>query len=510
MRNEGEVLKDAGGCRVQSRSLSKMAKTISCRVAVSLLLLFGMGACTRANPSATCADGTCRDPEYPFCDVNGVVSGTAGACVAVTCSAGEFAACEGNAALSCDTTGRNYERVQCEFGCNAGEGCIRACTANAVVSCTGETLRQCNDNGTGIGEQTCSLGCSDDGTRCRTFQPSNGLAAALADSANEPTATLGVGVLLDTDSGLVTDANGNPIVIKSTVVTQVGAPSIRVFEARSFDVQDITIYGAMAAAFVATGPIRVTGHLAARARGVASGAGAKQSGACFGENKNEYSCVCASPCTKGTGGGGNATAGGQGGGNGGVGGATESSFSPLAGGCTGGARKDESGTSILAAGGGGGGALQLVSLTSITLEGMGIVDVAGGGGTSTTGGGSGGVIVLEAPMVKLLGPSAGLAANGGSGGGCSLSGRDGPASASPALGHVCANYFSGNGGTGSTLPSNGCMIGVDSCQVQCPVAYGGGGGAVGRARISTKPGGMVVSGGPIISVAVSTATLEAL
>ena len=61
-----------------------------------LILLLVMAGCTKSNPSATCTNGMCSDPNFPFCDVDGAIDGEANACIAVTCTPGDFGACDGS------------------------------------------------------------------------------------------------------------------------------------------------------------------------------------------------------------------------------------------------------------------------------------------------------------------------------------------------------------------------------------------------------------------------------
>ncbi|HEY5920184.1 MAG TPA: hypothetical protein VIV11_00880, partial [Kofleriaceae bacterium] len=97
-----------------------------------LALVFALAclACTERNP-AYCGDGTCIDPERPFCDVDGTIAGTPGTCIAVDCTPSEFAHCRGDIAVTCSANGTNYDSVQCPMGCApAAAGCIE-CTGNA-------------------------------------------------------------------------------------------------------------------------------------------------------------------------------------------------------------------------------------------------------------------------------------------------------------------------------------------------------------------------------------------
>jgi hypothetical protein len=379
--------------------------------------------------------------------------------------------------------------------------------AGAVLQCENDQLTTCNAEGTATTTQACVLGCASDAARCRTFEPSNGLGPALAESANENDVILPSGTRIDTDLGVVQDADGTSISVRAIDVNQAGGLPIRVLVAGSFAMGNVTVTGTRPIAFVAGGPITVTGRLTARATGSVGGPGARTSGSCSGGDMNQLS-GCATPSSVGTGGAGNHQPGGRGGANDPNGGAALTGFSPLAGGCSGGTQFNIPGTSIVARGGGGGGAVQLVSQTSVVLTEQGMVDVGGGGGQSTTGGGSGGMIVIEAPEVSLSGSSAGLVANGGAGGGCGMKGPDATVTTSPALGAVCANYFAGNGGTGSAAPGNGCISGVDNCVGTCPTIYGGGGGSVGRMRIATKTGSFATTGNPVISVAITTSVLS--
>ena len=73
------------------------------------------GACTKPNPQS-CQDGTCTDPAFPFCDVDGALAGEDQTCIAVACTANEFVACRGDRAITCNTTGTDYELELCSGG----------------------------------------------------------------------------------------------------------------------------------------------------------------------------------------------------------------------------------------------------------------------------------------------------------------------------------------------------------------------------------------------------------
>jgi len=62
-------------------------------------------SCTQSNPAVSCAEGSCSDPAYPYCDMDGVVTGETGVCVAVTCEPGETIACAADEKILCPTHG---------------------------------------------------------------------------------------------------------------------------------------------------------------------------------------------------------------------------------------------------------------------------------------------------------------------------------------------------------------------------------------------------------------------
>jgi len=173
-------------------------------------------------------------------------------------------------------------------------------------------------------------------------------------------------------------------------------------------------------------------------------------------------------------------------------------------------------------GGGGGGALQLVSRTGIDITSTGgapaLINVGGGGGggdylgqdpfpSFNGGGGSGGAILLEAPSVTVTGPGAALAANGGGGGGgCRATGNDGRDDSTPAKGGICAGPTLGSGGAGGAAldtPHPGWSIGgADNAR------GGGGGGSVGRIRVNTADGQLILDDGAITSPFASRGVLR--
>jgi hypothetical protein len=319
------------------------------------------------------------------------------------------------------------------------------------------------------------------------------------------------GAQIDTDLGVIQTSTGTPIPIKTTIVQQAGGqPSIRVFEAHSFQFDDVTVSGANALALVAAGPIVLRGSFELSASLVQAAPGAQESPAvCVGVTGKEFACGGLLTESDGGGGGGNATTGGAGGAVNSfkAGGALIPTVIPLVGGCRGGDVEDATST-VLARGGGGGGALQLVSLTSVEIRGL--IQLGGGGGMATTngeagGGGSGGLLVIEAPSVTLVGPG-GIVANGGSGGGCTTDGANGGTGVASATTTGCVN--AGAGGTGSTAATNAysCLNSGNTTCV-CGSSFDGGGGAAGRLHVVSSDGAVVKTSNPTVSAITTSDTL---
>ena len=145
-------------------------------------------ACTKANPAAKCSTGTCTDPSAPFCDVDGTLGGTPGMCLGVTCMPGDFAACRGDVALTCNSMGNNYDELQCQKGCTPeAKGC-RLCDAGQTVCANGE-VQTCDANGAVSSSESCPLGCFESEPRCRELDPSNALASYVDMVPNLPIST---------------------------------------------------------------------------------------------------------------------------------------------------------------------------------------------------------------------------------------------------------------------------------------------------------------------------------
>jgi hypothetical protein len=56
-------------------------------------LLALLVSCTTANTNKACSEGSCKDPAFPYCDVEGAISNEPGTCIAVTCTPGEIETC---------------------------------------------------------------------------------------------------------------------------------------------------------------------------------------------------------------------------------------------------------------------------------------------------------------------------------------------------------------------------------------------------------------------------------
>jgi hypothetical protein len=388
-------------------------------VLVGALVLYAAAGCTKKNPEYCESDQQCLLTAAPFCDVDGAFTES------------------GFEAHTCSERPEGCPIERC--GCTVGE-----------TTCAGDQLSVCNEDGRTLATSRCSLGCAAEGTRCLTFEPSNDLGGPLEEASQEPDVLLPSGVRIDTSTGVITTAGGATLTVRSKLVSQ-GTSMIRVFLGKSFVIDDAVITGTHAFAAVSPGRILVKGRVDASATGRTGGPGAQDGpAACIGQFTVYEQCGSGN-CAAGASGGGNATPGGKGGGLSPQpqrpGGAIQTSFAPLEGGCRGGNHRNSGGT-VLNDGGAGGGAIQLVSLDSVALTEFGLIDVGAGGGDVTAGGGSGGTILIEAPVVRVTGPTAGFTANGGAGGGCNGVGQDGTPTTMPALTASMTNCFFPGGTVG--------------------------------------------------------------
>ncbi len=370
------------------------------------------------------------------------------------------------------------------------------CAANEALSCANDTLVVCNSDGTGEESIACALGCHASEIRCNDVDPSNGLASLLDQTAGKPDINLGGTATIDTNTGEV-KADGIVVTVTSSVTGS--SPAVRVLVVGSLVAGDVTVTGSNALAIVSDGDIRISGHFSLSATQDVAGPGALNNATCEGK-----ATVSGSQALSGAGGGGFGTAGGRGGSvtntsnnssaaGGNAGGVTgNATLTPLRGGC-------DSGIYSGTVRGHGGGAVQLVSRSKITVEG-----IVSANGSSYAGGGSGGGILLEAPLVTVSGN---VVANGGAGAGGGFApkaGENGRTDNQPAAGGSGVNATScGNGGDGAA-GAIGSKPGQDKT-VDGLVFGGHGGGGAGRIRVNTAPAGLTSTG--IVSPNASLGTL---
>ncbi len=209
----------------------------------------------------------------------------------------------------------------------------------------------------------------------------------------------------------------------------------------------------------------------------------------------------------GGGGGGMASAGGHGGagldgaaagfaGDNTTGRCPGASLEPLLGGSGGGA----GGGLVGGIGGGGGGAVQITSLTRISLIGvasnfyLGIFANGAGGGRAQDGGGggggSGGAILLEAPSVIL--DSVFVSATGGGGGAGGLASRTVDGESGREDGMVASGGTGDGAGGDGAVATEASMAGVGGGP-----RTGGGGGGLGIVRINCPEAGLRMMGSRI-------------
>ncbi len=311
-----------------------------------------LASCTKPNPAATCSDGACTDPAFPFCDVDGSVGGTAGACISVTCTPGAVAECRGSDALVCSATGDDYTDSPCAFGCDPAAGCL-ACTPGQAV-CTNGTLDVCD----AAGDETmtaCPLGCFGSDARCTDIDPSNGLGVYLDMVTNPPDLTISGIATVDSDAGtIVVEPSGDMLTAPNFVAPAANdGPAIRVFVVHNLEIESTMVArGSLPIAFLASGDISIDAPITSQAgaRSDCDGGSAVD----LGDNP-DYAAA--------SGGGGNASRGGAGGGltgdqsiAGGAGGGVHgtATLTPLLGGCAGGGIAVFDDAALSYAGGGGG------------------------------------------------------------------------------------------------------------------------------------------------------------
>ena len=423
----------------------------------SLFLVVGVVmtiGCTKPNPKS-CVDNHCSDPELPFCDIDGTIGGEPNTCVAVSCTPGAFETCQGDRALTCNSSGDNYELVACEHGCSVDAG----------------------------GCQTC------DAPECEKHIIPRYLPTICDELSNGgPLNVTSTDTLLDTSNELNC----------SQVVPQTNGPELCVVRHSTITIAQNLTYraiGPRALALVADRDVTIAGIVDVSAEKTANGAGGGfiKSGSC--------SNLAGGGAGGRTGGGHGGTTTDGGAANGGAAQTHPSSLTVLPSGT-------QSDTGTCAPGGAGGGITLISCRGKITLT--GVIDANGGGGSASKyvgneylhagGGGAGGTIVLQAMMLDITGS---LFANGGGGGGscngpCPIgqsatSGADGQRSTERAQG----GSGSASGGLGGTFAAPGSGSGQTG-------GAGGGGGGSGGFILTYAP----QSSTPILSPVVVSPRLE--
>jgi hypothetical protein len=422
-------------------------------VVVSFLVV----GCTKANPSATCNDGTCTDPDFPYCDVDGSVGGVPGDCVAVSCTPGE----------------------------------IKECRADMAFTC--------NPMGSGYALESCDLGCADTPTpHCKYLQPKY-----LPDACETSPST--VDMVVSSSGMLDPNLDSN---CTGGVVTQNGASDLCVIRYKSFtltadatlDLVGLTATTGRAVAFVTDDDLTIAGVLDAGGHVGVNGPG--------GGTFNSGTAPSKSTLYFGGGGAGGATNGGDGAtgtitSGGTDGGATNhgqptmnpSLASALFGGASSPLIAADSSPMLF---GGGGGAVTLISCDkSVNITGS--VNAGGGGGPGGFflldvfpgfGGGAGGNVVLQGRNVSVTGQ---MFANGGGGGGGASSvgvtsgnaGADGSMSDTTPAAGAHQIHAGGTGGAGGIV---GVVPGIGTHPTENQSSPGAGGGSVGFLQIYTPMG----------------------
>ncbi|HEY5927678.1 MAG TPA: hypothetical protein VIV11_38600 [Kofleriaceae bacterium] len=252
-------------------------------------------------------------------------------------------------------------------------------------------------------------------------------------------------------------------------------------------VPSVRVVGSKPLVLIATATITVNGvvDIASHTTGASGGSGAALDAAC---NYGTGPTGGANPETRAGGGGSFAGTGGYGGlrnnqirtDDSGKPGAAIPLAPPttLRGGC----RGQDGNTAPISIGGLGGGAILLAAATSIDVTAAAAINASGAGGNGGAtlrggaGGGSGGMIVLDAPMVNVVGRVFSDGGGGGEGGGMNQPGNDGLESNGmlPARGGSAGSLGGSDGGNGSYL---NVLTGQDGGNEGDDSGGGGGGGA---------------------------------
>ncbi|MGE0397822.1 MAG: choice-of-anchor Q domain-containing protein [Kofleriaceae bacterium] len=121
-----------------------------------------MGCGSTPNP-LSCLDGTCTDPNFPFCD-DGRFQGTPSTCISVECNPGEVVGCrDAEGIYVCNPAGNSYDVELCAHGC-ANERC-NECRTNAQCSIPTEICDPIAKSCRGCeGGDECESGLCESGT----------------------------------------------------------------------------------------------------------------------------------------------------------------------------------------------------------------------------------------------------------------------------------------------------------------------------------------------------------
>jgi hypothetical protein len=437
------------------RSLSRDTDALLRRSWNAMRLLLGLAllaaGCTKPNP-ASCADNHCSDPARPFCDVDGTIGGEPETCIAVSCTPNEFTECRGDAALTCNQAGNNYDLLECEFGC--GE-----------------------------------MGCKTP-PDCTTLDCMKHIIPKYLPTICD---TLATDAALDITSDLMESTQGGC----TSVVAQTSGPEICVRHYGTIAIEPNVVYrpyGSRAIALVADTDLLVKGVLDVSGNiDGAPGGGLNQSG---------------SP-TAGAGGGGagNRTAGGPGattsldggGANQGPAEAHPDTRAALVGGNRSSAYNN------------GGGAATLISCRG-RVSVSGAVRAGGAGGPSgyfnaqfqyvqAVGGGAGGNVVVQGMAIDISG---GLFSNGGGGGGAGDQ-LNGTTAGQPGQNSVAA-ASGGNSDGGGGIGGTGGALGLAPGAGKKGTSGGGGGGGSTGFLLTYTPTGVTPT---VATTAVISPALEA-
>jgi hypothetical protein len=363
--------------------------------------------------------------------VDGTIGGEPDACIAVECAPGEFGACRGDNALTCNNAGTNYDVLACEYGCSEAAG--------GCNSCNGP---ECEEH---IFPKYLPTICN---------QLIVGDPVVISNDATANTADLNC-------SAVVAQPNGPEICV-------LHFPSFKLEANKTFEINGSRVF-----ALVADRDLTIDGILDASATSWST------NGPC-GDFIHSGTSSANGPAGGGAGYRTIGASGGNGSAAAGNGGAATSTPPTVTTTLYGGTRPTKA---IYSHPGGAGGGLTLISCRG-TLSISGIVDAGGGGGSGENaggkqhpadGGGSGGTIVLQGMQVNVTGT---VTANGGGGGGSGLTqggdGEDGTRTTQRA-----------RSGSGSLTIGSG---GTSLAPPDVTAGYTAGGGSAGFIAVYTPDG----------------------